>query len=63
MKRRQPTRRSTLKTGEHCQQSGWWASDGDTSPRFISEGSVMPAVAGQPARWLFVLADPSAIRR
>jgi hypothetical protein len=55
MKRRQPARRTTLTTGEHCHQSGWWAYDDDATPRFIAEGSVMPAIGGRPTRWWFVL--------
>jgi hypothetical protein len=31
------------------------AYDGAATPRFIAEGSVMPAIGGQPTRWWFVL--------
>lgn len=47
-----------VRTGEHCPESGWWypaPGERDTAAkdaRFISEGNVMPAVAGNPALWL-----------
>jgi len=46
-----------VRTGEHCPESGWWqplpAMDQDESvPRFIGEGSVMPASGGTPVLWL-----------
>ena len=38
-------------TGHHCPQAGWWLSDEDLHPRFISEGDVMPAINGRPTHW------------
>lgn len=56
------TATTIVHTGEHCPDSGWWYPAGpevaqvrtaDTSgTRFIAEGSVMPALAGKPVRWL-----------
>ncbi|MFE5837626.1 hypothetical protein [Arthrobacter sp. NPDC056493] len=57
-----------VRTGEHCPQTGWWyplqsASVGagpaeptsaatGPAPRFVGQGSVMPAVGGSPSLWL-----------
>ncbi|GAB2746711.1 hypothetical protein [Sinomonas soli] len=58
MERRLPTRCMVLRTGQHCLQSGWWAQeDDDTALRFILEGSLMPAIAGLPGQWRFVLSE------
>lgn len=56
-----------VRTGEHCPESGWWyAAQRDTAEtpsvatsaaRFISEGSVMPAVGGRAALWLPTLSE------
>ena len=46
----------TVRTGEHCPQSGWWAPLGSVNDgadeRFIGEGSLMPAVAAGPTLWV-----------
>jgi hypothetical protein len=57
-----PLELTPVRTGEHCPESGWWyptqrqvaeATGVPTSTaRFISEGSVMPAVGGRAALWL-----------
>lgn len=45
--------KSSLRTGDHCSSSGWWAPEADrASARFISEGSVMPAHQGVAVNWL-----------
>lgn len=60
MKKRKSKSIPKLNTGEHCHQSGWWRPDGvDSPPHFISEGSIMPAVAGAQAMWVFILTGPS----
>ena len=51
-----------VRTGEHCPESGWWypaqrqttetPSVATSAARFISEGSVMPAIGGGAALWL-----------
>lgn len=44
--------RLSLLTGEHCPESGWWASEAEPqTARFISEGSVMPAHRGVAVSW------------
>lgn len=44
--------RRTLRTGEHCPVSGWWAVASEPkTARFISEGSVMPAHDGIAVAW------------
>lgn len=53
---------TAVRTGEHCPESGWWyptqpqPSDAPSMPistaRFISEGSLMPALGGKATRWL-----------
>ncbi len=47
--------RPAVRTGEHCPESGWWqpspASGQAEPPRFIGEGSVMPASGGAPVLW------------
>ena len=58
MKRRSPLPRSihpiaATSTGEHCPATGWWIPQGSTEPwRYLSEGSVMPALNGQPTAWI-----------
>jgi len=54
-----PSRTDTVaaRTGEHCPESGWWyPSEIEEAkaavPRFIGEGSVMPAAGGTPSLWL-----------
>ncbi|BCW44686.1 hypothetical protein [Arthrobacter sp. StoSoilB5] len=49
---------STVRTGEHCPQSGWWftinaglRSHPERKTQYITEGSLMPAVNGFPAKW------------
>lgn len=49
------------RTGDHCPQSGWWFTFHDNSStnpgpsaRFISEGSMMPAMGGFPCRWVLL---------
>ena len=59
MKRRSPLPRSihrtasaAASTGEHCPATGWWIPRGSTEPgRYLSEGSVMPALNGEPTVW------------
>lgn len=59
MKKRKSKLIVKLKTGEHCYQSRWWRPEGvDSPPHFISEGSIMPAVAGVQATWVFILTEP-----
>jgi hypothetical protein len=59
MKKRKSKSIVKLKTGEHCHQSGWWRTEGvDSPPHFISEGSIMPAVAGSQVTWVFILTEP-----
>jgi hypothetical protein len=48
-----------IPTGEHCPRSGWWLTASEeqeagpsANARFISEGSLMPAVEGSPTKWL-----------
>lgn len=44
---------SPTSTGEHCPETGWWIPQGSTEPgRHLSEGTVMPALNGQPTLWL-----------
>ena len=65
MKRRSPLPRSTHrptatapKTGEHCPATGWWIPQGSTEPwRYLGEGSVMPALNGEPTAWLRAATD------
>lgn len=65
MNRRSPLPRSihrtaaaTTRTGEHCPATGWWIPQGSTeSWRYLSEGSVMPALKGEPAAWLRAATD------
>jgi hypothetical protein len=65
MKRRRPAvldpaQASSLavRTGEHCPETGWWdpvqpeKAGTALPPRFVGQGSVMPAVAGAPAFWV-----------
>jgi hypothetical protein len=41
-----------FRTGDHCPASGWWVSEVDPdSPRFVAEGSVMPARHGLAVTW------------
>ena len=40
-----------LHTGEHCTATGWWAPLNLGGPRFITEGSLMPAIDGQRVLW------------
>jgi hypothetical protein len=43
------------RTGEHCPANGWWAPLNDeTDAHFITEGSVMPSVNGNPATWKLI---------
>jgi hypothetical protein len=65
MKRRSPQPRSihrpaaaATRTGEHCPATGWWIPQGSTEPgRYLSEGSVMPALNGEPTAWLRAATD------
>lgn len=65
MKRRSPQHRAThrptaaaTRTGEHCPATGWWTPQGSTQPgRYLSEGSVMPALNGEPTAWLRAATD------
>lgn len=42
----------SLRTGDHCPFSGWWASEVEPlAPRFISEGSIMPTHHGVVVVW------------
>ncbi|MFC7847024.1 hypothetical protein ACFUTU_00955 [Arthrobacter sp. NPDC057388] len=49
---------AAVRTGEHCPRTGWWyplqAEPAATvqAPRFVGQGSVMPAVDGSPSEWL-----------
>lgn len=45
----------TVRTGEHCPESGWWipldlSSDG--AARFVGKGGLMPAFSGAPVIWI-----------
>lgn len=41
------------RTGEHCPVTGWWVrNSGPAEPRFLIEGSLMPAADGEAASWL-----------
>lgn len=72
MKRRRPayltagTETPSVRTGEHCPESGWWfpaqrnLGEAPIPARYISEGSVMPANSGVPAFWLPGRARPVA---
>lgn len=48
----------TIRTGEHCPESGWWfplqpgATRAPSQARFIGEGNVMPAAGGVPIVWV-----------
>jgi hypothetical protein len=45
-------RSASSRTGDHCPANGWWAPLNDeTDAHFITEGSVMPSVGGNPAIW------------
>lgn len=45
-------RSASSRTGDHCPANGWWAPVNDeTEAHFITEGSVMPSVGGNPTRW------------
>lgn len=63
MKRRSPlpihqAAAASISTGEHCPATGWWIPEGTTEPwRHLSEGSVMPALNGQPTAWIRAVAD------
>ena len=58
MKKRSAKSTVRLKTGNHCSQSGWWRLEQAGSvPHFISEGSIMPAVAGTQVTWLLILPE------
>ncbi|MBT2523571.1 hypothetical protein [Arthrobacter sp. ISL-28] len=65
MKRRSPLPRSihrnaaaATSTGEHCPATGWWIPQGSPEPwRYLSEGSLMPALNGQPTVWLRAATD------
>ena len=63
MKRRTAQPASTqdpaaVRTGEHCPRTGWWyplqvePATLTQTPRFVGQGSVMPAVGGSPSLWL-----------
>lgn len=52
---------ATTSTGEHCPETGWWIPQGTSEPwRYVSEGSVMPALNGQPTAWLRAVTDKMA---
>ena len=64
MKRRSPLPRSIRRnaaaasTGEHCPATGWWIPQGSTEPRrYLSEGSLMPALNGKPTAWFRVATE------
>jgi hypothetical protein len=39
-------------TGSHCPETGWWTARGHSAaPVFLTEGSLMPAHAGERAIW------------
>jgi hypothetical protein len=65
MKRRSPLPRSIYSnavtataTGEHCPATGWWIPQDTTEPwRYLSEGSVVPALDGRPATWVRAATD------
>ena len=40
-----------LRTGEHCTETGWWTPLERGGPRFVTQGSLMPALEGQPVLW------------
>ncbi|RAM38400.1 hypothetical protein [Arthrobacter globiformis] len=44
------------RTGDHCPANGWWAplTDG-AAVHYITEGSIMPTVGGNPSRWKLVV--------
>lgn len=46
---------SIARTGEHCPSSGWWtAADAPTREPtmvYVAEGSLMPAIRGEPRIW------------
>ncbi|MDQ0618330.1 hypothetical protein QFZ33_002354 [Arthrobacter globiformis] len=48
----------TVATGEHCPETGWWhpvqpeKPGTPAPPRFVGEGSVMPAVGGTSTIWV-----------
>lgn len=48
----------TVRTGEHCPETGWWhplsseKAGTPAPPRFVGEGSVMPAVGGTAIIWV-----------
>lgn len=44
----------TVGTGHHCPVTGWWEPGGDAARRrFISEGSLMPALNGSSVSWTY----------
>lgn len=43
--------RRLLRTGDHCTETGWWSPLEGGGPRFVTQGSLMPSVEGQPALW------------
>jgi hypothetical protein len=55
------------RTGEHCPETGWWSPaqakpEGGRQPaRFISQGSVMPALGSTAVSWLLLAAQPRAM--
>lgn len=55
LQRKRPSgagRPGTVRTGEHCPVSGWWAPlDDEARPQFLSEGSIMPSVNGIAGIW------------
>lgn len=40
-----------LRTGDHCTETGWWTPLERGGPRFVTQGSLMPSLEGQPVLW------------
>jgi len=53
--------RSAVETGVHCPHAGWWIPESQPgpSPRYIWQGSIMPAVNGRNVQWKLTKEDPA----
>lgn len=40
-----------LRTGDHCTETGWWSPVKSGAARFVTQGSLMPSIKGQPVLW------------
>ncbi|MGO4188495.1 hypothetical protein [Pseudarthrobacter sp. TAF60_1] len=48
----------SVRTGDHCPATGWWARLGDGGTRrFITEGSIMPSANGEPSNWKLLVSN------